>query len=148
MSAYEEAELLRIAMHEAGHTLARWFYRDEIVAVTLNNYEGGGAVFARGYSNNVIGARQQMVVYAAGAAAEGTEVKDTDAAWLRETAGRIAGLNGSPETLQQEIRRAEVGAAWLVTEYAGEIVRVAEALLSFHELLAGFERRHRESILD
>ena len=75
----KDDELLRLATHEAGHTIAHWHFRDEIVGVTLNDHEGGGAVFGRGYSNSLTGARQQAVVAAAGAAACGKEPDGPDA---------------------------------------------------------------------
>jgi hypothetical protein len=140
----QDDELLRLATHEAGHTVAYWHFRDEIVGVTLNDSEGGGAVFARGHSNSLTGARQQAVVAAAGAAACGKEPTGPDAERIASLARQIVGMAANPQALQEEIQRAKDAARWLVDEYQSEIQQVAEALVAFHRLLEGFERRHDE----
>jgi hypothetical protein len=139
-------EFLRLATHEAAHAVAHWHFRDEIVGVTLNDHEGGGAVFGRGYSNTLTGARQQAVVAAAGAAACGVEPTGPDAERIASLARQIVGMAADPQALKEEIQRAEVAAKWLTTEYAAEIQQVAEALVAFHNLLGSFERRHHDAL--
>ncbi|MGA7700654.1 MAG: hypothetical protein WCB27_13670 [Thermoguttaceae bacterium] len=139
-------ELLRLAIHESAHAIAHWHFRDEIVGVTLNDHEGGGAVFGRGYSNTLIGARQQMAVTAAGAAAEGKEPTGPDAARIASLARQICGMAANPQALQEEIDRAIVAARWLTQEYHAEIAEVARKLVDFHQYLESVERRYETSI--
>jgi hypothetical protein len=141
-------ELHRIAIHEAGHVLAHWHFQDEIIAATLRDCDRfSGVVWGHGCSNTIIGLRQKMIGFAAGNAALGLPADDSDREGMINIAQQIHGMTASQETIAEEIKRAEVAATWLVREYAVAIQQVAEALVAFHRLLEGFERRHDATTL-
>jgi hypothetical protein len=142
-----DQDLQHVARHEAGHAVACWHYSGKIIATTLGSDTAlDGSVWSTYGSNGVVGERQRMVGLAAGAAAVGEKPEGDDAKRLTEAARRVCGLTATPEQIKAEVREAEVQAVWLCQEYAAEIQQVAEHLITFHELLAGFERRYHADL--
>jgi hypothetical protein len=137
-----DRELHRIAKHESGHVVANWHFCSEIIGVTLCDSDLGGSVWARGINQcSVIGSRSQAVITAAGCAAEGLlETTGDDRQRLMNIAQRLHGITATGAAIDEEIKNVEVAAIALTRQYALEIEVVAKHLLSFHLMMAAFER--------
>ena len=131
------ADYPRLAIHEAGHAVAQWYYGRIVARITLDSQEGGAVYFnVVPSATNADVIRQSMVIFAAGAIAEAlwfdndARPADKDLSDLRAAAVKLHGTLAPPEVIDAEITQAIDAARELVTAHLPEVKRVADVLVN------------------
>ena len=146
-------EATRLAIHEAGHVVADRLFDGRVVMVTIDpNDENKGVVYKRLplSATTLRGAREDLIDRAAGGAAvrhmrdllndqsldEGTAVDNAD---MLGTARALVGHLAPFRQVEAEMEQARQRADRLASTHWPLIVRVAESLLQFTDMLKEIE---------
>jgi hypothetical protein len=137
-----DLEMHSLAVHEAAHAVTHWHFRHQVVAATLNkdNERFSAAVWARRHDATVFGARQDMIVYAAGNVALGKPLDGDDLDRIKSLAQSVRGMLDK-DGIEEEVRQAHAAAIALCKAYCIEIQSVANSLLGLHSLMQSFDRK-------
>jgi hypothetical protein len=138
-----DADLLRRAVHEAGHVVLHRLYHHEILATSLNDGgDFGGAIWTRCCGDSVDGLRGQIVCLLGGGIAErrvfpNSRGDDDDRQRAAGIARRLAGELATRGKINRELGRGRTAAEKLVDDHWPKIRELAGRLINLHTYVEG-----------
>ncbi len=147
-------DLLRAAIHEAGHQTVYRLYGFPVLAVTIDSQgEVMGCIWPAFWANGgVENILASMTCTAGGPAAEKqlnvAPGDESDLQSMKRQARALLGEVALPESIQDEITQSQQRAERLVRDNWDHVVDIAEGLLRHHAIVKRIRPEHRDKVAD